>query len=44
MTHASYSEEECRAAGLDTTLVRMSVGLEEAEDLIRDLEQGLEKI
>jgi cystathionine beta-lyase/cystathionine gamma-synthase len=44
MTHASYSEEECRAAGLDTTLVRMSVGLEEAADLIRDLEQGLEKI
>jgi cystathionine beta-lyase/cystathionine gamma-synthase len=44
MTHASYSEEECRAAGLDVTLVRISVGLEEAADLIRDLEQGLEKI
>jgi cystathionine beta-lyase/cystathionine gamma-synthase len=44
MTHASYSEEECRAAGLDATLVRISVGLEEAADLIRDLEQGLEKI
>lgn len=44
MTHASYSEEECRAAGLDTALVRISVGLEEAPDLIADLEQGLEKV
>lgn len=44
MTHANYSEEECRAAGLDTTLVRLSVGLEEAADLIGDLAQGLDKI
>ncbi|ABA57355.1 cystathionine gamma-synthase [Nitrosococcus oceani ATCC 19707] len=44
MSHAAYSEEECRAAGLDTALVRLSVGLEEATDLIADLEQGLEKV
>jgi methionine-gamma-lyase len=44
MSHAAYSAEECRAAGLDTALVRLSVGLEEAVDLIADLEQGLEKI
>jgi methionine-gamma-lyase len=44
MSHAAYSAEECRTAGLDTTLVRLSVGLEEGADLIADLEQGLERI
>lgn len=44
MSHAAYSEEECQAAGLDTALVRLSVGLEESADLIADLQQGLEKV
>ena len=41
MTHATYSGEECRDAGLDTALVRLSAGLEAPEDLLADLSQGL---
>jgi methionine-gamma-lyase len=44
MTHAAYSEAECRAAGLDPALVRMSVGLEDPEDVIADLGQALEHV
>ena len=41
MTHASYTEEERRAYGLGDDLVRISVGLEDLEDLIYDFEQAL---
>jgi len=40
-THAVVPREERLAAGLSDGLVRLSVGIEDAEDLIRDLEQGL---
>lgn len=41
MTHASIPREERLAAGLSDTLIRLSVGIEDAEDLIADLEQAL---
>lgn len=43
MTHSPYSREERLAAGITDGLVRLSVGLENVEDIIEDLEQGLEK-
>ena len=42
MTHAPVSEERKAAAGVTPTLIRLSVGLEAAEDLVADLLAGLE--
>lgn len=44
MTHSVYTEEELKAAGISTGLIRLSVGLENAEDIIADLELGFSKI
>ena len=44
MTHSPYTKEEREAAGITDGLVRLSVGLENIEDIIADLEQGLAKI
>ena len=44
MTHSPYTREERYAAGITDGLVRLSVGLENVEDIIEDLRQGLEKI
>jgi len=41
MTHASIPEEERKKAGLDDGLIRLSVGVEDMEDLIGDLEYAL---
>ncbi|MFQ5745882.1 MAG: cystathionine gamma-synthase [Gemmatimonadota bacterium] len=41
MTHASVAPERRAEMGLTDDLVRLSVGIEEAEDLIEDLEQAL---
>jgi cystathionine beta-lyase/cystathionine gamma-synthase len=41
MTHASIPKEEREKAGLKDTLVRLSVGIEDAEDLIDDLKQAI---
>jgi cystathionine beta-lyase len=41
MTHASIPREERLKNGLADTLIRLSVGLEDADDLIADLEQAL---
>lgn len=41
MTHASIPREERMKNGLADTLIRLSVGLEDADDLIADLEQAL---
>lgn len=41
MTHASIPREERIKAGLADTLIRLSVGLEDAEDLLEDLAQAL---
>ena len=44
MTHASISKEDKLAAHITDGLVRYSVGIEDVEDLINDLEQALNKI
>ncbi|TQV81567.1 methionine gamma-lyase [Aliikangiella coralliicola] len=44
MTHSPYEEEERASAGISETLVRLSVGLENIEDIICDLTQALEKM
>jgi cystathionine beta-lyase/cystathionine gamma-synthase len=41
MTHLSYPREECERLGINDKLVRLSVGLEDAEDLIDDLAQAM---
>ena len=41
MTHASIPVAERQKSGLADTLIRLSVGLEDAEDLLADLEQAL---
>jgi cystathionine gamma-lyase len=41
MTHASVSAEERASLGIKDTLIRLSVGLEEAEDLVEDVRQAL---
>ena len=44
MTHSTYGPEELAAAGIPEGLVRLSVGLENVEDIIADLEQGFAKL
>jgi cystathionine beta-lyase/cystathionine gamma-synthase len=41
MTHASVPAEMRRRMGLTDSLVRLSVGIEDVEDLIADLDQAL---
>ena len=41
MTHASIPREERIKNGLSDSLIRLSVGIEDAEDLVSDLEQAL---
>ncbi len=41
MTHKSIPDEKRRSSGVADSLIRLSVGLEEVEDLIADLEQVL---
>ena len=44
MTHKSIPAEKRRAAGVNDSLIRLSVGLEEAQDLVADLEEAFLKI
>lgn len=44
MTHAAIPREERIASGITDGLVRLSVGLEDVEDLIGDLEQALDQV
>ena len=44
MTHKSIPVEKRRAAGVSDSLIRLSIGLEEAEDLIADLASVLDSI
>lgn len=41
MTHATYSAEERQRHGISDGLIRLSIGLEDVEDLIADLKQAL---
>ena len=43
-THRQLSNEQLLAAGIDPDLIRLSVGIEDAEDIIADIEQALELI
>ncbi|MBP6286365.1 MAG: PLP-dependent aspartate aminotransferase family protein [Ferruginibacter sp.] len=44
MTHKSIPPEKRRAAGVADSLIRLSVGLEEVEDLVADLEQAFTRL
>lgn len=44
MTHRGYDREKLRDFGLSESMLRISVGLEDPDDIIEDLEQTLEKI
>ena len=41
-THAQLSEEEQRASGVTPDLIRLSVGIEDVEDIIGDLDRSIE--
>lgn len=43
MTHASVPAENRKKLGIDDAMIRLSVGIETQADLLRDLEQALEK-
>jgi methionine-gamma-lyase len=44
MTHSTYSEEERRAYGITDGMVRLSLGLEDPEDIVADLEDALHSV
>ena len=44
MTHVEVPAEERRARGLSDGLVRLSVGIEDVDDILEDLERALEKV
>lgn len=44
MTHASIEPDVRHAAGISDSLIRLSVGIEDAKDLIADLEQALAQV
>ncbi len=43
-THRQMNEEELLAAGVKPDLIRFSVGIEDADDIIADIEQALAKV
>ena len=44
MTHSTYTPEERKSAGISDSLIRISVGLENVDDIINDLTQALIKV
>ncbi len=44
MTHASVPPENRKALGIDDSLIRLSVGIEDLEDLMADLKAAFEKV
>jgi len=44
MTHASVPKEEREKIGLSDTLIRLSVGIENVEDIIADISQAIESV
>merc|ERR1712029_756473 len=44
MMHSQLTEEQQKAAGADPTIIRMSIGIECAQDIIADLAQALDKL
>lgn len=43
-THRQLNDEELKAAGVTPDLIRFSVGIEDAQDIIEDIQQALDKI
>ena len=43
-SHRALAPEERKKVGISDSLVRLSVGIEEVEEIIGDLEQALKKI
>lgn len=43
-THRQLTEAELEAAGVGADLIRLSVGIEDAADIIADLDQALEQV
>ena len=43
-THRQLSDEQLREAGIAPDLIRLSVGIEDVSDIIKDIEQGLQEI
>jgi methionine-gamma-lyase len=43
-SHAGFSEEALRAAGVSASTVRVAVGIEAAQDIVADLSQALDRI
>ena len=44
MTHASVPVEQRAALGISDGLIRLSVGIEHPDDLVADLERGLDAV
>ena len=44
MTHSTYSDEALAKANISTGMVRLSVGLEDVDDLIEDLREALRQV
>ncbi|MEL7448204.1 MAG: methionine gamma-lyase [Pseudomonadota bacterium] len=44
MTHSTYTPEEQQAAGISNGLVRIAVGLEDADDIVADLDRALSAV
>jgi O-acetylhomoserine (thiol)-lyase len=40
-THSQLSEEQQRAAGIPSELIRLSIGIEHIDDILADLDQAL---
>jgi O-acetylhomoserine (thiol)-lyase len=43
-THAQLSDEELKAAGVTPDMIRLSIGIENIDDILADLEQALAKV
>ncbi|MEF2914323.1 MAG: PLP-dependent transferase, partial [Succinivibrio sp.] len=43
-THRQLSDKQLEECGITPGLVRLSVGLEDLDDIIRDIDEALEKV
>ena len=43
-THRQLTEEQLRAAGIAPDLIRLSVGIEDVDDILADLRQALDQV
>jgi O-acetylhomoserine (thiol)-lyase len=43
-THRQLSDEQLREAGVAPDLIRLSVGIEDCDDILEDIRQALDKI